>query len=336
MIKGQNLNIVVEIGSFIATLITFGLGFIMIRKTLSKIVAYICEVIINNVTEKHKQTNQSFIDYICQLRIKSFEGIFIGVCSLISLFLISIILVIYRSVGEQIYKAYPRVIFTHDFYHKLSSILRFSSILLLAIFVLFILLIAYQIIKDNKIINKEIRFYYHERETNEYLNNLLSSTTISLEQINDILLKHYLGLIDDSSLIKIREYCLSNPKTGISNYILTQTTKSDINLDDLLAAYELKKNGFIYDTVYLQIKHNFMHNAQISAYELNDLFEEIANKAIDVTPDEFALKKMHLMNSMVDKGEKIKDIKMILEVIQDKGIISKEEYKLKLSQYRNK
>lgn len=336
MIKVHNSNMLVEIGTFVALAITVGVIYLTLKQVMPRFASYIYQKTSSKVAEKHKETNRNFIDYICYLKNTAAENIFVFIFTLIFMTLLINLWVIYRSIGYHIYYTYPHIEFTIEYCYRLLSNIRFVLILNSVVWVIFLVLLILQLMSNHKYIGKKIKFYYHERETNEYLNNFLSSTSISLEQINDILLKHDLGLIESSSFIKIREYCLSKPNTGISNYILTQTTKSDINLDDLLAAYELKNNGFIYDTVYLQIKHNFMHNAQISAYELNDLFEEIANKTIDVTPDEFAIKRIHLMNSMVDTGEKIKDIKMILEVIQDKGIISKEEYKLKLSQYRNK
>ena len=85
--------------------------------------------------------------------------------------------------------------------------------------------------------------------------------------------------------------------------------------------------------MYSQIKSNFIRNQQISANELNLLFEAIADGTVDMTTEEFASKKIQFLNSAADREEKKSDMKMILSVMQDEGIISKEEYKNKLNNY---
>ena len=188
-------------------------------------------------------------------------------------------------------------------------------------------------VKFQKIINDALTFYNHERETNEYLNSMISSTNISMDQIEDVIEKHDNGLIEDTSFEQIRTYCLTNPNSGFSHYISSQIAKSDITLDELLDAYQLKNNGFIDSFAYLQIKNNFIRNPQISATDLNLLFEAIADGYVEMTAEEFINKKNLFMCSNADVAEKINDMKMILSVMQDKDIISKEESKIKLNNY---
>lgn len=323
----------VEICVFAALAITMGVIYLILKKILPRFASFTYQSINQKIAEKYKQTNPKFIDYICCLKSKVVEQIFMSSFMLIFMTLLMFFLVIYLSIGYNIYYTYPNIQFTTEYFNHLTGNLRYALILYSVPLVIFLCLLISPLWKSYKYIGDKIKFYYHERDTNEYLISMTSSSNISIEQIVDAIEKNECGLVEEKNFEQIRTYCLTNPNSGFSNYISSQITKRDLVLDELLDSYQLKNNGFIDKFAYLQIKNHFISNPQISATDLNLLFEAIADGYVEMTAEKFINKKNQFMCSNADVAEKRSDMKMILSVMQDKGIISKEESKIKLNEY---
>lgn len=337
MVSSHNLNLLVEGAALTAPVLTFYICFVISKKIMFKFSSYIQPRMRSKIANKYNISNNKLLEYIC-----IYQEIPTRATVVIALLILSILVstaswTVFRTFCDQMYNTYPSLMLTEYFYINLMHNLKWSLLIALSALIVSIIFgLPKAIVAINKLrknINNDLEFYFHELETNEYLNNLTSSTNISIEQIKDAIDKCEKGLIEDSSFEKIRNYCLISPNSGFSDNISKQTTKHDLILNDLIDAYELKNKGFIDIFMYSQIKSNFIRNQQISANELNLLFEAIADGTVDMTTEEFASKKIQFLNSAADREEKKSDMKMILSVMQDEGIISKEEYKNKLNNY---